>query len=120
MADIHQTGKKGEILAMAHLRENGYEILESNWRSNHQEIDIIAKKNRILVVVEVKTRSSSRYGEPESFVSKAKQKHLIKAANHYLFQNHLNMEVRFDIISIVVTQEGPRITHIENAFRPTI
>lgn len=120
MADIHQTGKKGESLAMAHLRENGYEILESNWRSNRQEIDLIAKKNQILVVVEVKTRSSSRHGEPEIFVNKAKQKHLIKAANHYLFQSHLNMEVRFDIISIVVEQEGIRITHIENAFQPTI
>ena len=118
MAEFHQTGKKGEELALQHLRLEGYEILETNWHSSHREVDIIARLDEFLVVVEVKTRTTSRFGEPESFVNKTKQKHLIRAANHYLLKHRLDLEVRFDIISVVIDQEDARLNHIPGAFSP--
>jgi putative endonuclease len=120
MADIHETGKKGEELAAAFLAEKGYSILETNWQSNHQEIDIIAKHHDILVIIEVKTRKSVFYGEPELFVTRNKQRMIIKAANHYLFKYKLNLEVRFDIVTVIFQGDEPVINHIENAYYPCI
>ncbi len=120
MADIHETGKKGEALAKEYLISSGFEILATNWQSNHQEIDIIAAKNDLVIIVEVKSRSSSYFGNPESSVTKQKQKMLIKAANHYLALHRLNHEVRFDIIAIIFSSGNHQINHIENAFYPVI
>ncbi len=120
MADIHETGKKGEELAAAFLAEKGYTILETNWQSNHQEIDIIAKYRSMLVIVEVKSRKSVFYGEPELSVTRAKQRMLIKAANHYLFRQKLDLEVRFDIVAVVFRGDEPVIKHIENAYYPCL
>ena len=118
MADIHKIGKKGEAVAIEHLVKQDYEILETNWQSNHQEIDIIARKENILVIVEVKARSTNYFGEPETFVTKHKQRMLIKAANHYLSQENLHLEVRFDIISVLFKQDEHTLKHIEDAFYP--
>ncbi len=120
MAEFHETGKKGEALAANHLRQNGYTILETNWQSSHKEIDIIAQKGDLLVVVEVKARKTAFFGEPEEFVTRSKQKMLIAAANHYLSKNNLDLEVRFDIISVLFKGEKYRVTHIEDAFYPTL
>jgi putative endonuclease len=120
MAELHQTGKKGEKLALQHLRLEGYEILETNWHSNHREVDIIARLDELLVIVEVKTRTTTRFGEPESFVNKKKQKHLIRCANHYLLKHRLDLEVRFDIISVLIDKEDARLHHIPGAFSPGI
>ncbi len=118
MAEHNQTGVDGEALASAYLSQNGYEVLEKNWRFQHAEIDIIAQKADTLVIAEVKTRKSSFFGEPEEFVNRQKQKHLIKAANAYIEKNDLDMEVRFDIISVLVTGDKHRVNHIEDAFHP--
>ncbi len=118
MADEHCIGRKGEELAKEHLVGKGFEILETNWQSNHQEVDIIARKNNMLVAVEVKTRSTNYFGEPEVFVNRLKQRMLIKAVNHYLLQNNLHLEVRFDIISVVFTKNEHKLRHIEDAFYP--
>lgn len=120
MAEKHELGKSGELLASGFLKQKGYTILELNWRKGPLEIDIIAKKDELLVIVEVKTRSTSYFGEPEEFVNRAKQKHLISAANKYIFEKDINNEVRFDIISILLKGEQHRIYHIEDAFYPTI
>lgn len=120
MAGIHETGKRGEAIAVQHLSGLGYEVLELNWQSNHQEIDIIALKDDILVIAEVKSRSTNYFGEPETFVTRPKQKMLIKAANHYITKNNLNVEVRFDIISVVFNKEQHKLKHIEDAFYPLI
>lgn len=120
MAEFHETGKKGEALAAEHLRQNGYTILETNWQSSHKEIDIIARKGDLLVVVEVKARKTAFFGEPEEFVTRSKQKMLIAAANHYLAKHDLDLEVRFDIISVLFKGEKYRVTHIEDAFYPTL
>jgi putative endonuclease len=120
MAEIHETGKKGEEMAKNFLANKGYEILEANWRSGHNEIDIIAKKDSAIIVAEVKTRKTNFFGEPEEFVTKAKQKSLIKAANHYILQKGIDLEVRFDIISILYSGSNYKIHHIEDAFYPTL
>ncbi len=116
MARMHLLGKHGEILARKALEEAGICILETNWRSGRHEIDIIAKDREFLIFVEVKTRSSMRGGLPELAVKSGKQKSIMRAANHYVRQNGLKQEVRFDVISIVATPSTLKLSHIKNAF----
>ena len=118
MAKHNELGKRGEELAVQYLMEKGYEILERNWRNIHKEIDIIAKKDNVLVIVEVKTRQSEEYGEPDIAVTRQKQTRLISAANAYLFQTQLDINTRFDVISIVFKGDNPEINLIEDAFLP--
>lgn len=118
MAQHNETGKKGEELAIAFLTEKGFTVIEKNWISKHLEIDIIAQKKELLIIAEVKTRTGSYFGEPEEFVNKQKQKNLIKAAQAYIEKQNLDLEVRFDIISIVFSPKNNayKIHHIEDAF----
>lgn len=118
MAKHNELGKLGEEIALHYLIGKGYEIVERNWHNIHKEIDIIAKKGKELVVVEVKTRQSDEYGEPDAAVTRQKQSRLISAANAYLFEKKLDLGTRFDIISIVFQDEDPIINHIEDAFLP--
>ena len=118
MAEHNDFGKLGEELAVNYLIEKGYEIMERNWRNIHKEIDIIARDGKDLVVVEVKTRQSEENGEPDMAVTRLKQTRLISAANAYLFQNSLDINTRFDIISIIMKDNSPVINHIEDAFLP--
>jgi len=120
MSDIHELGKQGEQIALIHLRRKGYKILEQNWRLGKNEIDIIARDGDYLVVVEVKTRSSTTCGEPETFVTRQKQRILIRAANAYIRWKRITSETRFDIIAITVTAQGMEVNHIIDAFYPTL
>ncbi len=117
MSDHSELGKLGELMARDFLIEKGYIILEKNWFFQKAEIDIIARKDpNTLVIVEVKTRSSSFIGSPEEFVTKNKIKLLVKAANEYIVSHQMKEEVRFDIIAIVKNSKYQKIEHIENAF----
>ena len=116
MAEHNITGTKGEKIAADFLKNKGYVILETNWRFKNLEADIIAQYNNQLVVAEVKTRKSNYFGEPESFVDKRKQQNLVRAANAYVLQHQLNLDVRFDIISIIIGNNKQQINHIEDAF----
>lgn len=116
MAEHNDTGTKGEELASTFLRDRGFVILEKNWRFKNLEADIIAKTGNTLVIAEVKTRRSNYFGEPETFVNKQKQKNLIKTGNAYIQRNNLDLEVRFDIISIILGDNQMKINHIEDAF----
>jgi putative endonuclease len=120
--NTQETGKKGEKMAADFLLKNGYEVLEINWRHKQFEIDIIAKKSDVLVVAEVKTRTGNYFGEPEEWVTKVKQKNLIKGAEAYIKERDLDVEVRFDILSIILSPKGgePKIHHIEDAFYPLV
>jgi putative endonuclease len=118
MAKHNELGKQGEEIAAQYLIEKGYEIVERNWRNKHKEIDIIAKDGKDLVIVEVKTRQTDEYGDPDIAVTRQKQRRLISAANAYLFQNKLDIDTRFDIISIIFKDDKPVIDHIEDAFLP--
>lgn len=110
-------GAKGEDLARLFLEENGYKILECNWRHRHLEADIIAKNKDLLVIVEVKTRKTNYFGEPEESVDRRKQNNLMDVAEAYLYAKKLDLEVRFDIISIIINNfSSPRIHHIKEAF----
>ena len=116
MAQHNDLGKLGEEIARKYLEDKGYSILETNWQYSHAEIDIIALKDDILAVVEVKTRSSDHYGKPETFVSKRKIKLLVSAVNSYIKQKNLDVEIRFDIISIIKNRYVEQIEHLEDAF----
>ena len=118
MAKHNELGKQGEELAAQYLMEKGYEILERNWRNVHKEVDIIAKNGKYLVIVEVKTRLTDEYGNPDIAVNRTKQWRLISAANSYISRNNLDVETRFDIVSIIVKDGNPVIEHIEDAFLP--
>jgi putative endonuclease len=120
MNEGHITGAEGEAHAVEHIRKRGYEILETNWRFGQEEIDIIARNKDFLVVVEVKTRSGKAFGEPESFVNRQKQRHLIKAAGAYIEKHGLDLEVRFDIASVLKNGDSYNVQIIENAFYPLI
>jgi putative endonuclease len=116
MADHNDLGKIGEERAVAYLRQEGYEILETNFTAQKAEIDIIARKKDWLIVVEVKTRSSIDFGLPEEFVSKKKIKLLVKAIDEYVEQSGLDLEIRFDIIAVVKENDKFNIEHLEDAF----
>ena len=87
MAEHNDLGKFGEELAVDFLEKNGYEILETNWTFDKAEIDIIAQKENILAVVEVKTRSSLDFGLPQEFVKPKKIQLLVKAINEFVIEH---------------------------------
>lgn len=116
MADHNELGKQGEKLAAQFLRENGYEILETNWTFQKAEVDVIAKKSDVLAIVEVKTRSSIDFGMPQDFVKPKKIQLLVKAVNEYVVSNELDVSVRFDIIAIQKNGSEFIIEHLEDAF----
>lgn len=116
MADHNDLGKLGEEMAVEFLQKNGYEILETNWTFQKAEIDIIAKKENTLAIIEVKTRSSLDFGLPQDFVKPKKIQLLVKAVNEYVISNDLDIEVRFDIIAVHKEGKTYAIEHIMDAF----
>lgn len=108
MAAHNDLGKLGEEMAVAFLQKEGYEILDTNWTFQKAEIDIIAKKENILAIVEVKTRSSIAFGLPQDFVSPKKIQLLVKAVDAYVNKKNLEIEVRFDIIAINNESKKPQ------------
>lgn len=116
MAEHNALGKKGEKMATDFLIEKGYEILERNYRYLKHEVDIIARKENIVVAIEVKTRSTPEFGNPQDFVKPKQIQSLVKAVDHYITDNDLDVEVRFDIIAIIENKLGIRMEHLEDAF----
>jgi putative endonuclease len=113
-----ELGKYGEALAQKHLEGLGYEILTSNYRFLKLELDIVAQKDGKIIVVEVKTRFTDEYGEPWQSVTKQKQRQIIKAANYYIFENNIQLDTQFDVISIIKNETFERLEHIQDAFIP--
>lgn len=113
-----KTGIKGEDIAERYLKTKGMKILDRNWRFMHKEIDIVARENDCLIVVEVKTRSSSTNHNPLENVTLKKQSFLVVAAEEYLIRKKLDMDVRFDIILVVMEKNHTRVEHIKDAFHP--
>jgi putative endonuclease len=116
MAKHNELGELGEDLAVEELEKNGYEIVERNWRYKKAEIDIIARKDEVLAIVEVKTRSSDYFGDPQDFVNTKKIKMLVEAVNEYVNSKDLDVEVRFDIIAIIKNENKLTLEHLEDAF----
>ena len=112
-----RTGEKGEELAAAYLTEAGYRIIERNYRCVFGEIDIVAEEGNTLVFVEVKSRRSESYGDPQLAVGHQKQKKISKIALHYLSAKNLrHRPARFDVVAVKLLSEGCRIDLIRNAF----
>lgn len=119
MAAHNDLGLQGEKLAITHLQQQQYCILETNWRFKRAEVDVIAKDGAVLVFVEVKTRSYNFFGEPEAFVSEKKEAFLFDAANAYMEQIAHDWEIRFDIVGIIIPKYGsPQVKHLKDAFFP--
>lgn len=118
MAQHNELGSEGEALAVAELKRKGYSIIAENWRSGKNELDIVARIGNTMVFVEVKTRSTAFFGDPSLAVSRAKQKRIIAAANDYLMKHKVDLEARFDVISIVSSSNRTAIDHMEDAFYP--
>ena len=117
MAEHNEFGNKAEDLAVDYLLEKGYQILVRNYRYLKAEIDIISEYNGVVVVIEVKARTTDAFIEPQEAVNKKKIKLLVSAADEFMKQNNRNQEVRFDIISVLPNGENEyNINHIENAF----
>ena len=115
MSKKAETGAKGEQLAAKSLEDNGYEVLEVNYRYKHAEIDIIAKKEGLLIFVEVKTRTKINFGYPEEAVDEKKALKVNEGAEQFIYENDWTGDVRFDIIS-VVNGAKIEIKHFEDAF----
>lgn len=100
MAEHLELGKKGEELAEAFLVKSGYTILHRNWRYSFYELDIIAMKNGMLHIVEVKMRTSNEYGFPEESVTKKKIRSVLKAVDQYLVLHPQHVDFRLNVLSI--------------------
>ena len=118
MAKHLDLGSRGEQFAVDYLLRQGFEVLAKNWRFGHKEVDIIAKEGAFLVIIEVKTRSSAVHGFPDEAVNDAKMELLAEAGAAFLEQNELDLEMRFDILSIILKEDTPSIYHIRDAFHP--
>lgn len=116
MSESYKRGISGERMAVDYLTSKGYRILAQNFRYLKGEVDILAQKESCLVAIEVKTRSTADFGAPEEFLKPAQIQRIIKTVDYFVTSKNLEVEVRFDIISIVLTTKKPELEHIENAF----
>lgn len=120
MASHNDLGRRGEEIAKDYLENIGYGVIKLNWTYGKAEVDVIAYHKDTLVFVEVKTRTSIDYGEPEDFVNIKKERQLEYAAEAYIEMYGHHGEIRFDIIAIVFENKHLyKINHIEDAFWPS-
>lgn len=112
-------GNEGEDLACAYLEKKDWEILERNYIFEKSEIDIIARDNKTIVFIEVKLRSSVKYGRPEEHVTEEKVEHVFKAAEAWMHERKVgDLPMRFDVIGILQKKNrATEFTHIQDAFR---
>ena len=114
MARHNEIGRIGEMVAARYLIQQGYSLLETDYRVGHKDIDIVAFKDGVTVFVEVKTRSSDRFGAPEEAVDDEKIRFLLSAANAYIRRKGVMGPIRFDVIAVVGAEEPFSITHFTN------
>jgi putative endonuclease len=120
MTKSKKTGTKGEDIASQYLENKGYKIISRNWQYMHRELDIVASINKTLVIVEVKTRAAGSMISPIEAVTPKKQRLIISATNVYIEKHNIDLEVRFDIISIIYNNDTFQVEHLENAFYPKV
>jgi len=116
LAKHNKLGKDGELIAFMVLQRDGFAILETNWRFQKAEVDIIAQKDGFLIFIEVKTRGSKKFGNPSDSIDKKKISLYKDAVEGYLEQYPSELEVRFDVINIIIGKDETEIEHIPNAF----
>lgn len=107
--------RSGEEIATQYLRKLGYKIIDRNFRARNTELDIVAIHKNILIFVEVKTRTSNKFGTPLEQITYWKLKSLVKAAQHYkISHSNLPEAMRIDAISILMGGSKPEIEHVQN------
>ena len=112
-----ETGKLGEDIAVHYLKQNGYVILDRNFECRQGEIDIIALDKKEIVFIEVKTRTSNKYGAPSEAVNKIKQKHMLQTIKYYLYIRNLSDEfIRIDVMEVYIKNNVYKVNHIKQAF----
>ncbi|MBA4395947.1 MAG: YraN family protein [Syntrophus sp. (in: bacteria)] len=112
-----RTGKRGEDLAVAYLRKAGYQIVAQNYRCLYGEVDVIALDGDTIVFIEVKSRKSETFGQPQEAVGREKRKKLSRISLHYIQQKRLeSCNARFDVIVVRMSPDGNQIELIPNAF----
>ncbi|MCC8089556.1 MAG: YraN family protein [Rikenellaceae bacterium] len=107
-----ETGRYGESVVCQYLQDNGFDILHTNWRNGRYELDIVAKKDGILHIIEVKTRKQGSLTSPESAMTRTKFKFLCKAAEFYVNFYRIDTDVQFDLASVTYTDNGYEIKYI--------
>jgi len=120
MVSTRELGEMAEGLAQQHLVKLGYEILDTNWYHGHLELDIVAKDGDELVIIEVKARTGIRYEHPSEAVTNTKIKRIVDAADAYLIEKDLNVETRFDVITVIFVDKKFELEHFKDAFYPTM
>lgn len=112
-----QTGRKGESAAAQFLTQHGMKLLSHNFRCPLGEIDLVGLEGKTIVFVEVRSRSTSRYGTPQESITIGKQKRLTRLARWYLKKNGLEGKpARFDVVAVMWRDGLPEVTWIVNAF----
>jgi putative endonuclease len=120
MVSQREIGGIAEGIAEKHLQNIGYAILEKNWFYGHYELDIVARDGNELVIVEVKSRNGIRYEHPSEAVTNAKIKRIVDAADAYIQEKDLDLETRFDIITIIFFGQNFELEHFKDAFYPSL
>ena len=118
MAKHNILGHEGEDIAAEYLKQQGYSIQDRDWHCGHKDLDLVVTKDNVIAFVEVKTRSGTEWGDPQDFVTDRKIRSIVHSADAYLRLNQINMEVRFDIVSVVIDKGEFKVEHIEQAFFP--
>lgn len=115
------TGDTAEHIARAYLENKGYEILDTNWRISHLELDIIARDGRELVIVEVRSRMGENFAHPSDALSPQKIKNILTAAEAWVLYHGWNGDTRFDLILVTLLGPGEyELEHYDNAFNSTL
>lgn len=102
------------------MQKKGYEIITANWRFQKGELDIITKQHNQLVIVEVKTRTSEEFESPKEAVTIPKQKRIVKAVYAYIQEKIIDLQCRFDVVSVLIQGSKIDVEHIEDTFSPML
>ncbi len=124
LAERAETGKKAEELALKYLTDRGQRLLARNWRYGHKEIDLIMESTdehygMILHIVEVRSLTEPVRKMPFETVGNKKQRAVMAAARSYIYQNNLNCDTQFDVVSVTFGTYGERLEYYPKAFTPT-
>lgn len=120
MVTTRELGERAEGLAQQYLIKLGYKITTTNWYHGHLELDIVARDGEELVIVEVKSRSGIRYEHPSEAVTNGKIKRIVEAADAFIIEHELDVDTRFDVITVIFFKEGHELEHFKDAFYPTM
>lgn len=115
-AEHIEIGRSGEAVAKKYLQENGYSVVEANYKTRYAEIDIIVRDKGVLVFVEVRAKSGELFGTPEESITRKKIRTLIKNANAYVARKCYNKNYRIDVVCVVFCEDKKvkRISHYKN------